>query len=180
MKASNGNLLEVEVGATRNCNLLFPATGRRIRGKFDPVRASRTDGQASSIVNDFPDPIPGQILGIDLESGTGYIRDTLHDDKHSVLRRRLEKKFSLPAAREEFPNVHVPSWLFWLRRAVECGACVVIAGKLPDKADGEPEFRTPLARASQARKSPTARLTEAIEKQTAMFERVLLKLAEKK
>lgn len=179
MKAAD-RIIEVEVGATRNCNLLFPAIGKRIRGRFDPVLASRTDGQAPSIVNDFQHPIPGQVLGLDMETGVGYIRDRLHDEENAVLRKKLEKKHRLPADRQEFRNVHVPTWLFWIKRAVECGACVVIAGNLPDETSEEPQFATPLAKASQTRKSPTAKLTEAIDRQTAMFERVLLKLAEKK
>ena len=35
-------------------------------------------------------------------------------------------------------EVHIPSWLYWLSKAVECGLAKVVKGELPDTIEGEP------------------------------------------
>ena len=177
------NVIEIEVnGGNKNRNLIFPPLGARlIRGRFDPARAMEHDKEANSARSFHAGPIPGQVLGLDLDAQTGYIRDPLADDpEHEVLREKIKRKSRLPPAREEFPNPHVPTWLHWFKRAVEDGICTVVAGKLPDDIDGEVQLQTPFAKAMQTHKDPIVKLTEAIEKQTSTFERVLLELLKAK
>ena len=172
MKASS-NTIEIEVGATgdRNVNLMFPPLSKRVRGRFDPLRSSRHDKEASSILNLFDAPIPGQILGLDLDTGTGYIREQLHDDAYEAMRAKIVKRSRLAPAREEFPNAHIPTWLHWLKRSVETGAASVVMGELPAKIEGDVQYRTPFARYAQEHQDPVMTLGEAIDRQTAAFER---------
>lgn len=181
MKASD-NVIEIEVGAAgRNCNLTFMPLGKRIRGRFDVARAIKTDGEAARLLKAWPDPIPGQVIGIDVEAGMGYLREPLHDPEFAAIRERIEKTGKkLEPERQTFQNRHVPTWLHWLKRAVECGAAKLVRGTLPEKIDGELEFNTPFARAMQTRKDPTTRLAEAMERQSEMLAKVLAELVKSK
>lgn len=181
MKA-NDNVIEIEIGAgRRNCNFTFMPLGKRIRGRFDVTRAIQTDGEAARLLKSWPEPIPGQVIGIDVESGLGYLREPLHDPEFAAIREKIEKTGQkLEPERQTFPNRHLPTWLHWLKRAVECGAAKLVRGTLPETIDGEPEYTTPFARSMQTRKDPTTRLAEAMERQGDLLAKVLAELVKSK
>ena len=125
---------------------------------------------------ELPLPIPGQRLGIDPD-GTGYIHEPLHDEQFAPIREKIAKAgMSLEPPVQEFTGIDLPTWTFWLAKAVECGIAKVVSGKLPERIDGEPKRNFLFA---DPKPSPVDKLTAAIERQSALFERLLSKLGEK-
>ena len=125
----------------------------------------------------WPDPIPGQRLGIDPNTSTGYIAEPLHEPKNRVLREKIIKQgYGIAEEKETLPNAHVPTYLFWFKRLVESGAAKVVKGTLPETIDGEPQTEYWTHR----RKSSNDRLAEAMDRQTEMLSKVLAALASKK
>jgi hypothetical protein len=133
-------IVEIEIDNPRNGCLQFQPLGRSLRGKYHPMRDAEPN--AKLLITDYPDGVPGQRLGLDQEAGTAYIADGLHDDTPSAgqVRDKLKAKgFSLPPAREDLslsPG-DVPTWQYWMRRAVEAGLAKVVKGKLPDTIKGK-------------------------------------------
>lgn len=126
--------VEVEVDGPRNNCLAFLPLQKKVRGRFDLAR--ETEPQAGTMRGEWPQPIPGQIIGID--GHKGYIREPLHDDEHADLKAKVESQgMELPAECEDFHGVDVPTWCFWLNRAVDAGLAKVISGTLPAKIEGE-------------------------------------------
>lgn len=130
-------VLEIEVAGDQNEQLFFAPLQRRIRGRFDlnavpePLARMKT--------REYPQPIPGQRIGLDLGTGEGYVAEPLHEPVNKAIRERVERKARIAPERETFAAVHVPTWLFWLKRACESGIARVVKGKLPETIDGEPQ-----------------------------------------
>lgn len=81
---------------------------------------------------EFPKGVPGQRLRLDTESRTAAVLEPLHEAQHAVTRERIEKKgMTIGPASEEVGNVDVPTWAYWLKRAVEGGLAKVVRGSLP-------------------------------------------------
>ena len=121
----------------------------------------------------WPKPIPSQRLGIDLE-GLGYIAEPLHDAENAVLREKITKQGAkLEPELQTFSNIDLPTWYFWMKRAVEAGIAKVVKGKLPDKIDGQPRVNFVTNEPTQG---PMDALTAAIEKQNDLMARLLEKL----
>jgi len=150
----------------RNANLSFlPLNGRVIRGRYD-AREMRY-GDTSDLLASWPEPIPGQRIGFDLEAGTAYIAEPLHDASQQVNADLVRKRgWNLAPAREEIPHAHKATWLYWMKRAVQNGA-KVLRGELPETIEGEPrkEFL------STRQKSQSEILAEAVAHQTAELKR---------
>ena len=165
--------IEIEIDGDRNESLRFRPLQRSIRGRFDLNRIA--EPQARLRAAELPLPIPGQRLGID-PSGTGYLIEPLHDEDHATIREKIEKKgMKLEPELTEFPNIDLPTWLYWLKRAVESGIAKITKGKLPDKIDGKPRKNFVMA---EPEPSVTDKLTAALEKQSVLFEKLLAKLGE--
>ena len=171
--------LEIEIDGPRNEALLFAPLQRSIRGRCDLMRLGAPECILEA--QKWPGPIPSQKLGIDPD-GNGYLEEPLHAPEFSPHRERIEKKMGmkLEPAVQEFPGIHLPSWLFWIKRAVESGIAKVTKGKLPDVIDGKPRLNYVLA---EPEATNTDKLTAALQQQTAAFNRlsdVIVKLLDKK
>ena len=156
------NVLEAEIDTPRNGNLHFNPIGRKVRGRFDYNRVAEPLARMQS--SRFNGPIPGQVLGIDLESGECYVRELLHESEHSVTRAEIEKSASI-APEKEPVKTDKPTFLYWFLRAVEGGLARVIKGTLPEKIDGKPRlhFHGP-----EPTERPEARLADSMEVSNAL------------
>ncbi|HQU47303.1 MAG TPA: hypothetical protein PK867_31160 [Pirellulales bacterium] len=170
-------IVEVEVdGGTYNRDLLFPPLGRRVRGRMDATRAARHDKEATSLLNTWPQVIPGMRLGVDEETGEGYLVEPLHGEEYIVTREVItNRRMKLEPAIKRFP-ADKPTWLYWLKLAVDSGAAKVTAGALPETIEGQPKT----AFVVQRQKSATDKLTEAIDRQTEMFGKLIETLLKSK
>lgn len=168
-----GAAVELEIDGEHNECLGFrPLPGRSIRGRFDMNRIS--EPMARIKATEWPTPIPSQRIGID-DDGNGFIVEPLHDAEYAPLREKILKTGqTLEPALTTIENIHAPSWLFWLRRAVESGIAHVVRGKLPDKIDGKPRMNFIT---NERGPSSSDKLTAAIERQSALMERLLERLA---
>jgi hypothetical protein len=168
--------IEIEIDGKHNEAFHFRPLGRNIRGRFDLVR--ETEPLAMMKRGEYPLPIPSQRLGIDLDSGEGFIAEPLHDDENTAIRDAIEQRgFKLPPAREAFASVHAPTWLFWIRRAVESGLARIVKGSIPDDIGGDPQksFIT-----TRPEPKTDDRLVAAIERQNELMAALLAQLASKK
>lgn len=176
MVATKNNIVEVEVAAQNGRKLFFRPIGRAVRGRvnfadIDQKRAKR-----------WPEPIPGIILGLNLETGEKYMRDPIHDDEYTSVRQRiLHNGYQLPPSREEFDSESLATWVYWLQRAVDGGCARVIKGQLPavESIEGEPRKSF----ISNPRRNPNANMAEAfsamakaVENQTKVLEALIKKL----
>ncbi len=76
----------------------------------------------------WPDQIPGQILGVNVETGVGYIVDPLHDPANELLKAKVEKSLGkVPPAREDFRDIDMATWLHFIKKAVHSGNCATCA-----------------------------------------------------
>jgi len=166
--------IEVEIDDRHNHSLWFRPLQRTVRGGFDYGRMS--EPMAKIEASKWPGPIPGQHLGVEPD-GTGYIVEPLHQEEHAPIRERIEKTgVSLEPAVQTFDDVDLPSWLFYIARAVEAGIAKVVKGELPAKIDGK--VRHDYVFNERVMESPTEKLTAAIQEQTAVMTKLLERLAE--
>jgi hypothetical protein len=166
--------IEIEIDGPCNEALHFRPLMRSIRGRFDFMRIP--EPQARIAGTSWPVPIPSQRLGID-PNGDGYLLEPLHDEEHSPIREKIEKAGGrLEPPVQEFKGIDLPSWLFWLKRAVEAGIARVVSGKLPESIEGKPRMNYIVSRPER---STADRLASAIERQNDLFEALLKKLGEK-
>lgn len=166
------NAIEIEIDGPRNERLYFRPLQRNIRGTFDMNKVP--EPMARIAATEWPTPIPSQRLGIDPD-GNGYLREPLHNPEHAALREKITRQGqSLEPAVQEFANIDLPSWLFWLKRAVDSGLAKLISGKLPLKIEGTPRtnyvtgdhatFGDDLQSTMRAQTAAFDRLAAAIEK----------------
>ena len=136
------NVVEIEVDSPKNGSLVFAPIQKKVRGRYDDSRV------IAEYVKRDARKYPGQVIGLDLESGVGYIRETLHEDRYESLRIRLSQQWSIPQERREYQSTDVPTWLHWMRRAVDGGLARVVKGVLPEKIEGTPrkEWNVPKSR----------------------------------
>jgi len=172
MNASS--VIEVEVDSSTNDNLHFAPLQRRVRGRFDYNRD--TEPKAKLRTGEWPHPVPGQRIALDLTAGTGSIIEPLREPEARIMREKIERSGMGIAENETFTGIHVPTWLYWIKRAVESGlARIVNNAKLPDKIDGEPQ----LSFITRPRKNPNDRLAEAIDTNTRVLTELLKSLAKR-
>ena len=163
------NTIEIEIDGKRNEALRFRPLQRTIRGRFDLNRVA--EPQARMKTTEWPEPVPSQRIGIDLDAGTGFVLEPIH--QNPVLKSRIEKRgLQLAAEREEFKNVDLPTWLFWIKRAVDSGLAKVVVGELPAKIEGEPQMDFIVSRKADT----NDRLAAAIEANTAVLAALLDRL----
>lgn len=135
--------IEIEIDGKNNNNVMFLPLQRVIRGRFDMDRLADRGGEGFGSMESKLGGrvIPGQRLGIDLDRCEGYVHEPLRDPDHWRLREAIEKKLNMrledPLVKSE--NVHVPTWLYWMKRLVDGGMAKVVKGVLPEKIDGEPK-----------------------------------------
>jgi hypothetical protein len=130
-------IIEVEVGDERGGSLFFSPIGKRVRGRFDPAKLGTG---ADEVAKEIKGPVPGQVIGYDPATGEGYVREPLHDPRHEIIRERIARKWGIPPAKQTFRG-DAPTWLFWLKRAVESGLARVVKGTIPTDVPGKPQTR---------------------------------------
>ena len=154
--------LEIEIDGKENECLHFRPLQRSIRGRFDFARLR--EPMADTLRSTWPEAIPSQRIGID--GADGFVLEPLHDAEHSQTRERIEGQgMKLADAKETFADIDLPTWLFWIKHAVESGIAKVVSGKLPDTIEGEPQLSFITIR----QPSDTARLATAIEQTNVLL-----------
>lgn len=165
------NIVEFEIDGPRNEALIFaPLSGRRLRGKFDVNRVA--EPLAKMITNKWPSIVPGQRIGIDVASKTGFVVEPIHDDKQ-LSAKIAAHNYTLDKEREEFADIDLCTWVHWLRMGVESGVLKLVRGTLP-QVEGTPRIDFLNA---PPKESTTDKLTAAIEAQTAVMTRLLERMA---
>jgi hypothetical protein len=135
-------VIEIEVDHVQKRNMAFTPTQSVVRGRLDFLRGDKAlRGKA----DDWPGGVPGQVIGFDTDSATGYIAEPLHDPEHAATRAKIEAMGqSLPDRRKTYGGPgepgydHAATWLHWMKRAVDSGHAKIVKGKLPAKIDGKP------------------------------------------
>lgn len=158
-------VIEIAIDTPKNGELFFRPISRRVRGTFDSKRLSfgRNDAMAK-----WPDQIPGQILGVNVETGVGYIVDPLHDPANELLKAKVEKSLGkVPPAREDFRDIDMATWLHFIKKAVHSGTARLVRGSLPDVLPGKPR----LDFITKTRKPLADALTEVLDRFAAAMER---------
>ncbi|MCA9109888.1 MAG: hypothetical protein KDA52_08085 [Planctomycetaceae bacterium] len=170
--------VEIEIDGPCNEELRFRPLQRNVRGRFDLMRINEPMAKVKS--GEWT-PIPSQRLGIDGD-GFGYIEEALHDEQHAPLKEKIEKKgMTLEPPLQTFDGIDVPSWLFYMKRAVEAGIAHVTKGKLPDVVDAKAVKRNYLM--ADTEPSSTDKMAEAMQAQAKSFDRLtdaILRLVESK
>jgi hypothetical protein len=159
-------VLEIEVGNDSNDNLLFAPIQRRVRGRFDYLRVN--EQKARALVDNFPQGIPGQRLRLNVNAKEGELIEPLREEAHAVTGERVRALHGALPPHEKFKDAHVPTWLYWMKRAVESGNAKLVHGKFPAVIPGQPQLNF-LFNAGQAEASDTK---AALEAQTAAFNRM--------
>lgn len=127
-------MVEIEITSPQQGEVAFYPLRRNLRSRFD-ARLARD----RYLVDRWPIPIPGQVVGFDAATGDAWIREPLFEAEHEPTRRRIEKLGkALPAAKEVFAGVDVPTWAYWINRLVESKSATVVSGALPT-VTGEPK-----------------------------------------
>ena len=75
-----------------------------------------------------------------------------------------KKGLRLEPPRVTFEGIDLPTWYFWIKRAVEDGIAKVVSGKLPEKIDGKPKLSFNI---NDPPESPLDRLAAAMDRQNA-------------
>lgn len=167
MVKATSTLLEIEIDGLQNQCHYFRPIARRLRGRFDLHRAVKRDKDAAGLLTSWPEPIPGQRLQLNLETGEAAIIEPLYEPEFAVLREKIEQRAKLGPEREPLGVVDVPTWLYWLAGAVEGGSARIVSGTLPAKIEGKPRLRFH----STEQPNPLDRLAAAFERQAEAFER---------
>jgi len=160
----------VEVDGPQNENLQFLPLGEKVRGRFDTLRLANP----GNLRQRFPVPIPGQRIGLSVTDAKGFVIEPLHDPEHAAIREQAEKIGKLVPAVRELPAIDVPTWVAWLRWAVEAGLARIVSGKLPT-ATGTVQTRF----IGTSHADPIDRLAAAMEDQNAILRQLLKKAVEK-
>lgn len=188
MVATATRTVEIEVDGTEtvngkqeptNVNLYFRPLKRTLRGRFDLHRVKQTKALQNS--RQWPDPIPGQRLALDLDTREAFVVEPLHDPEQSANKRRVTSaRFDLPPAREPLGKVDLATFIYWMRRAIESGVARVVLGELPAEVDGTPQtsfFSTPRPDANANLAAAIDRMATASEQQTKVLTALVEKLA---
>lgn len=184
------SIVEIEIdNATSdnatNINLFFRPIARKLRGRWSIQRVA--DKNAMALISQWPDPIPGQRLALDLQRGTVAIIEPLHDADQVANRRRIAATGrELAPAREELgaADTDVVTIAYWMRLAVESGVARVVAGELPDIATlgGKPTksfFSTPKQDSADKLSLAIENLARVADQQTQILAALVDRLGSK-
>lgn len=177
MVAAQQSLLTVEIDGPHNENIAFDPIHRRVRGRWN---WNRCDEPASRQLSaHYGDDIPGQRLAIDPKAGKGYLLEPLRSDEpHATLcREKLTSALGglkLDPESTEYTGIHAPTWLFYLKALVDSGRARVVSGEYPADFGGPPIIEG----ITRATADPLVTLAAAIDRQTALFEKLLTTLVE--
>lgn len=158
----------IEIDESRNRHYHFLPLGRRLRGRYDYLRDPRPEAKVKAGTDAA---IPGQRLTV--KGNTAVLDDLLNAPEHEAIKEKIERKgFRIPKG-ETFTDIDANTFAWHAKRAVDSGIATLVSGKFPpiDESKVKKSFFI------DEPKSPTDRLTAAIEKQTATFEKLLEKLS---
>ncbi len=159
----------VEVAGPQNENLWFLPLDRRIRGRFDAAKLPEPSG---ALMRRFPQPIPGQRIGLNVGARTGFVDEPLRDPEHAAVRKECEKAGAIPE-RQEFSDIDVATWVHHLKGGVAAGKAHLVQGELPEKVEGVPK----LSLVSTPPKDPIDKLVSALERQNELLAKLLAQRA---
>lgn len=125
--------LLVQFGDECSRNVFFPPLDRRFRGTFDAHQLARHDPDAGRLVTNWPEPVLGQQLEIDLETGEAAVIEPLHAFPE-IAKRIKGRGLTLAPARESV-KCDLPTLLWYTRAAVQGGKARVVKGRLPEDID---------------------------------------------
>jgi hypothetical protein len=137
-------MIDIEINGPKNNNLHFKPLQRTLRGTFDLNRVP--EPLARMRFSEFPRPIPGLHIAVDVDKKTATITDPLHDAEHVAIKEKIESMgMKLGPATERIENIDTNTWLFWMRRAVSAGTCKIVSGQFPaiDDAKARKDFIMP-------------------------------------
>jgi hypothetical protein len=156
-------VLEMDTGT--GGEVFFPPAQKKLRGRI--VINNLRDEQAR-VHPEFKDlDIPGQRLHFDPETKKAHIEETLYSDLHRRAREAICRRWTLaPITTDIKSDIDKPTWLYWLKRLVECGYARVVHGALPDKIEGKPQlqFLTVEPQGKSEAEQKTERLASLLEK----------------
>jgi hypothetical protein len=135
--------IEIVIDGPRNENLQFRPLQRTLRGTFDLNRVPEPLARMKTA--EWPRPIPGMRISVDPDKATAIVIEPLHSAEHASMRARVESiGVKLGPAVEPFESIDVPTWLYWMRRAVGSGVAKIVDGKFPaiDEAKVQKNFIT--------------------------------------
>lgn len=142
--------IEIQVAGPNNDSLAFRPLQRTIRGRFDLNNVN--EPKAMALRATYPQPIPGQIIGIDPNTNEGYIREPLREERYAAIRERIEAQgLKLASCEEKFMGVDPLTWAYWMRRAVDSGLAHVVKGKLPERIDASKIQRNSIVKPQRSR-----------------------------
>ena len=163
--------LEVEIDTPNNQGVYFLPLRQTLRGRLDWSRVPQRDvGRLHAWVQ--AGPIPGLHLGLDLETGTGYIVDPLvaESEHHRAVLDRIDREgMKIPSEAREKIQCHPATWAYWLERLVDDGQARLIRGEWPRDLEGDPQREFGVYRP----RDPADRLADAVEKQNGLIMELL-------
>lgn len=166
-----------------NRNVYFPPLDRSLRGRFDAQLAARRDKDAGALLSEIPDPIPGQQIAVDVETGEAALVEPLHDPRFAAIAERIKARGCKLFPEREPLKIDKPTVLHWLKQAVTDGQARVVKGELPAKIDGTPKLHfivQPQASTSDKLAAALDNLAAAQREQTDAITKILTALAAKK
>ena len=166
-----------------NRNPYFPPLQTALRGAYSAQVASRRDKDAGALLSEWPEPIPGQRLAVDVETGEAALVEPLHDPRFAAIAERIKARGIKLCPEREHVACDVPTLLHWIKEAVNAGQAKVVAGRLPEKIEGTPRLHfivQPVETAEAKLAKAMESMAEAQREQTKALTAVLTALAAKR
>jgi hypothetical protein len=172
------SVIEIEIDGPRNECYFFPPLRRSVRGRLDTSRFSEVRGRL--LYDKWPKGVPGQRLGIDPDTGEGYVYDGLHDASHADTRRKIEALGrKVPDERQDFQQCKVNNWLHAMKAAVDHGLARLVKGRFPAKID-KPESMSIFGSGESKTEAVLSKLQDQNERLTVAFEKLASALMSRK
>lgn len=167
--------LVVEFGDDHCRDIFIAPLDRRFRGRFEAQQIAKHDRDAGALLADWPDPIAGQQIEIDLDSGAAAVLEPLHEFP-AIAQRLKSRGMSLAPARESVA-CDLPTLLYYVRAAVAAKQARIVRGTIPEideskvrrdlfVAQSEPTTMA-LAKALNAQAAAFTRLADVLERALA-------------
>lgn len=128
----------IEIGGDRCRQVLWPLSKEPLRGAWR--RGNLVGTTMHQIMQAMPD-LPGQHVSLDAARKVGRIFDPLNDPRMAEVLRKAQavhkEAFRTEAGAaedkrfEHLTDDEVKTWLYYMRRIVDCGEARVVHGELP-------------------------------------------------
>ena len=136
------NVIEISIDNPGNRELYFVPLSRTVRGRVVVERIQHKNRfDVMKNWGGIPE-FEGQILGVNIDTGDGYLREPLHDNPRFMAQLKLHnQKLGEPVT--TWPGVNMQEWMFWMRQAVAKGGAKIIAGSFPVITYSPPDANRP-------------------------------------